>query len=247
VTLLTVDSLTVRYGGVVALDDVSFSIEAGTLVGLIGPNGAGKTTCIDALTGYTPHTGRVRLDGTAIDGLPPHQRARLGLVRTFQSVELFDDLDVLGNLLVASATPRWWHPFADLVAPSRARSHVAAVDQAVELLGLDALADRPTSELTEGERKLVGVARALARGPRLLLLDEPAAGLDTSESAMLGRRLRAIVDSGVTVLLVDHDIDLLVKISDTLHVLENGSLLCSGAPVEVIRDDRVVAAYIGGV
>ena len=244
--LLEVDSLTVRYGGVLALADVSFTIEPGTLLGLIGPNGAGKTTCIDALTGYTAHAGHVRLDGARIDGLPPHRRARLGLVRTFQSVELFDDLDVAGNLLVAAAAPRWWHPLADLVVPMRSRHDAGAVERAVTLLGLEASLERPTSELTEGERKLVGVARALAREPRVLLLDEPAAGLDTTESAELGRRLRAVVDAGTAVLLVDHDIDLVATICDALVVLDQGVLLCSGTPDEVLHDERVIAAYLGG-
>ncbi len=244
-SLLEVRSLTVRYGGVHALDDVSLSVDEGTLVGLIGPNGAGKTTCIDALTGFTPHRGSVWLDGSCIDGFPPHRRARLGLVRTFQSVELFDDLDVRGNLLVAAARPRWWQPLADFVAPVRRGAPGASVARAVELLGVEHLLDRPTGELSEGERKLVGVCRALARTPRLLLLDEPAAGLDTTESLDLGARLRAVVDAGVTVLLVDHDMDLVLNICDTIHVLERGALLASGRPEEVIRDDRVVAAYLG--
>jgi branched-chain amino acid transport system ATP-binding protein len=243
--LLETQGLSVRYGGVHALDDVSLSVDEAALVGLIGPNGAGKTTFIDALTGFTPCRGSVWLDGVCLDSLPPHRRARLGLVRTFQSVELFDDLDVLGNLLVAAGRPRWWRPVVDLVAPRRAASVPAAVARAVALLGIEHLLDRPTGELTEGERKLAGVCRALALDPRVLLLDEPAAGLDTTESRDLGARLRAVVDAGVAVLLVDHDMDLVMNVCDAIHVLDHGTLLASGPPAEVVRDERVVAAYLG--
>ena len=244
--LLRTESLTVRYGGVRAVDDVSLSVEEGRLVGFIGPNGAGKTTFIDALTGFVPYRGSVVFDGASVDDLAPHRRARLGLVRTFQQVELCDDLDVLGNLLVAAATPTWWRPLVDLVRPAPAdRSRPAALEAAVDVLELEHLLDRRTGELSEGERKLVGVCRALAARPRLLLLDEPAAGLDTTESRRLGSRLRRIVDTGVAVVLVDHDIDLVLAECDTIHVLEHGRMIASGTPDDVINDERVVAAYLG--
>jgi len=245
--LLSVRDLTVRYGGVRAVNGLSFDIEHGTLVGLIGPNGAGKTSCIDALSGFTSATGTVALDGRKLDGVPPHQRARLGLSRTFQGSELFDDLDTRGNLLVAAARTEWWRPLADLVHP---RSGVdgaasATVERAAAGLGIEHLLGRMTAELSEGERKLVGLARALVCSPRLLLLDEPAAGLDSGESRLLGERLRAIVDDGVTVLLVDHDMDLVLTVCDTVHVMVQGGLVASGPPHEVRADERVVAAYLG--
>ena len=246
-SLLEATGLTVRYGGVRALDGLSIAVEEGTLVGLIGPNGAGKTTCIDALTGFTPHDGQVSFDGRELGGMAPHDRARLGLVRTFQGSELFDDLDVLGNLLVAATRPRWWHPLLDLVRPSRGGDPTgrAAADAAIDRLDLGHLVDRPTDELSEGERKLVGLARALARRPRLLLLDEPAAGLDTSESEQLGRRLRSLVADGLTIVLVDHDMSLVLEVSDVVHVLDHGVLLASGSPAAVRDDPQVVRAYLG--
>jgi branched-chain amino acid transport system ATP-binding protein len=184
------------------------------------------------------------LDGVRLDGLAPHERARRGLVRTFQQAELFDELDVRGNLLVAAARPTWWRPLADLVRPGRARTP-AALERAVALLGIGHLLDRPTDRLSEGERKLVGLCRALAAEPRVLLLDEPAAGLDTEESQDLGRRLRAIVDTDVTVLLVDHDVDLVLNACDVVHVVDNGGLIASGSPAAVRADERVVHAYLG--
>jgi branched-chain amino acid transport system ATP-binding protein len=244
--LLQTASLTVSYGGVRALEALSLTVDEGALVGLIGPNGAGKTTCIDAITGFTPYHGHVHLAGLSLDGRAPHDRARLGLARTFQSAELFDDLDVLGNLLVAAGRPAWWWPLADLVRPKRSsRATSVAVDETVGLLGIGHLLDRTTDELSEGERKLVALARALVGRPRLVLLDEPAAGLDTNESEDLGHRLRAIVDAGVSVLLVDHDMDLVLGVCDQLYVIEYGKLIATGTPSEIQHDERVVAAYLG--
>jgi branched-chain amino acid transport system ATP-binding protein len=242
--LLTTTSITVSYGGVRAVDAVNLELEAGTLAGLIGPNGAGKTTFIDALCGFVPYTGSVTLAGARLDGLAPHERAHHGLVRTFQQAELFDELDVRGNLLVAAARPKWWGALADLVRPGR-RLTVPALDRAIALVGIEHLLDTPTDRLSEGERKLVGLCRALAAGPRVLLLDEPAAGLDTDESQDLGRRLRAIVDAGITVLLVDHDMDLVLGACDVVHVVDRGRVLASGPPADVRADERVVLAYLG--
>jgi len=242
--LLELSSLGVTYGGVRAVDGVSMTLEAGRLVGLIGPNGAGKTTLIDAVTGFTPYDGTVCLADRPLEGLGPHRRARAGLARTFQSVELFDDLDVAGNLLVAATPSPWWAPLADAVRPGR-RSGRGGIDGAVELLGIGHLVDRRPGDLSDGERKLVGVGRALATGPQVLLLDEPAAGLDTSESVVLGERLRRIVDTGVAVLLVDHDMELVLGVCDEVHVIERGRLIASGPPSAVRDDEQVVAAYLG--
>ena len=243
--LLEARGLRVVFGGVVAVDDVSFQVDEGMLVGFIGPNGAGKTTCIEALTGYVPHaTGRVVFDGHDLGGMAPHRRARLGLVRTFQAVELFDDLTVRDNLRAAANRRTWWQSLGDLVAP-RWHDDESAIDDALELLGLTDVADELPPELPQGRRKLAGVARALACRPRLLLLDEPAAGLDTSESVELGEHLRAVVDSGVSVLLVDHDMGLVLGTCDRVIVLDFGRVIAQGAPEEIRANVDVIAAYLG--
>jgi branched-chain amino acid transport system ATP-binding protein len=244
---LEVQGLSVRYGGVHALEDFAIAVAPGQLVGLIGPNGAGKTTAIDAITGFAPSAGSVRLDGHELRGLPPHARAARGLVRTFQGSELFDDLDVLGNLLVAASRRRAWHVLSDLVRPGAPGGAPVpeAVGRALSTLGIEHLRHRRTVELSEGERKLVGLARALAGNPRVLLLDEPAAGLDTSESQALGARLRAVAGAGLAVVLVDHDVDLVLGTCDAVHVLVQGRVVASGPPAAVREDPAVIAAYLG--
>jgi branched-chain amino acid transport system ATP-binding protein len=245
VSLLEVDRLRVSFGGVVAVDDVSFTVDTGSLVGFIGPNGAGKTTCIEALTGYLPQaTGRVVFDRHDVSGLAAHRRARLGLVRTFQAVELFDDLTVRDNLRAAANRRTWWQSLGDLFAP-RWHDDESVIDDALALLGLDDVAGELPPELPQGKRKLVGVARALACRPRLLLLDEPAAGLDTNESVELGERLRTVVDSGVAVLLVDHDMGLVLGTCDRVVVLDFGRVIAEGPPEAVRADGAVIAAYLG--
>jgi branched-chain amino acid transport system ATP-binding protein len=243
--LLSVDALRVTYGGVTAVDDVALTVPAGKVVGLIGPNGAGKTSIIDALTGYhAPARGRIAFAGEDITSMRAHVRARRGLVRTFQSVELFDDLTVEENLLVASQRMGVLRALRDLLLPigTPARDDV---DRALELCGLQDVVDRLPTELSHGRRKLVGVARALAQRPRLVLMDEPAAGLDTDESAELGRHLRALPGEGVTVLLVDHDMGLVLSVCDEVVVLDFGRVIARGTPEQIRNDEAVVAAYLG--
>jgi len=243
--LLVAAGLRVTYGGVVAVDGVDLAVPAGSVVGLIGPNGAGKTSMIDALTGYhAPSAGRVTFDGRDITAMRAHLRARLGLVRTFQSVELFDDLTVEENLLVASQRMGVLKALRDLLLPIGQHPR-EDVDWALDLCGLADVADRYPSELSFGRRKLVGVARALAQRPRLVLMDEPAAGLDTDESQELGRHLRALPEAGVTVLLVDHDMGLVLSVCDEVVVLDFGRVIARGTPEQIRGDEAVVAAYLG--
>jgi branched-chain amino acid transport system ATP-binding protein len=225
-TVLEAMGVGVRFGGVQALAGVDLTVEEGRLVGLIGPNGAGKTTFVDALTGFVRHTGSFHLDGRDLVGLPPHERARLGVARTWQGIELFDDLSVHENLTVASESAE-------------------AAEESLSLLDLDWAATLMPADLSQGQRKLVGLGRAVAMGPRLLCLDEPAAGLDTTESEELGRRLRGMADAGTSMLLIDHDMGLVLSICDHIFVLEFGKLIAAGAPSAVRGDPRVVEAYLG--
>jgi branched-chain amino acid transport system ATP-binding protein len=242
--LLETEGLAVTFGGLRAVDDVNLAVGEGQIVGLIGPNGAGKTTLIDAVTGFVAATGAIRFLGRSLERLTAHRRARLGLGRTWQSLELFDDLTVGDNLRVAAERQGVGSFLADLAVPARRRPG-DGVALALDELGIADLAARMPHELSLGQRKLVGVARALAARPRLLCMDEPAAGLDTAESASFAGRLRSLRDAGTAVLLVDHDMGLVLDVCDHLYVLEFGRLIAAGSPREVVRDPLVVEAYLG--
>ncbi len=243
--LLSVTGLTVRYGGVVALDSVSLSVPAGGFVGLIGPNGAGKTTFVDALTGFTRYTGEVRFDAVRLDRQPAHVRARHGLARTFQSAGVFDDLTVEENILVGERSRSGWLSAAGSILSGRSAPASQATRDIIGSLGLTGLLRMQAEELSEGQRKLVSVAQALASSPKLLLLDEPAAGLNPAETVALAALIRRIRDAGTTVLLVEHDMGFVMNISDAVTVLNFGRRIFDGAPAAVRQAPVVIEAYLG--
>lgn len=248
--LLNIDRVAKAFGGVQALVDIGFDVHAGEVHGLIGPNGAGKTTLFNLVSGvFLPDSGRIRFDGDGIGHRPSHERVRLGIARTFQNVELFGSMTVLENVLVGRHVRTrcgFWGALTRL--PWVGAEERAARKTARELLafvGLEAQAGSPSRDLPFGWQRLLEIARALAAEPRLLLLDEPAAGLNAVESDRLGELILAIRDQGVTVLMVEHDMGLTMRICDRIAVLDRGRLLAQGTPREVQRHPEVLAAYLG--
>jgi ABC-type branched-subunit amino acid transport system ATPase component/branched-subunit amino acid ABC-type transport system permease component len=243
-SILEARDLTVTVGGLRAVDRVNLRLREGQIVGLIGPNGAGKTTTINALTGFVESNGAIDFDGDSMAPLLAHERARRGLARTWQSLELFTDLSVEENLRVASERPSITSVLLDFVAPER-DVDLGQVNWALDVVGLTPYADRRPSALPLGQQKLVGVARALAGSPKVVLLDEPAAGLDTEESRALGNELFEIVEHGVSILLIDHDMGLVLDVCDYIYVLDFGRLIAEGTPAEIRANDLVIEAYLG--
>ena len=231
--LLAVHDVSVTYGAVKAASEVSFEVKPGEIVGLIGPNGAGKTTLIDAITGFAPATGSITLNTSELGGLAPYRRSRLGLTRSFQDVELYDDLSVAENVMVGATRS------------SSNASAAARVRRTLALLGLGELRDAEVSSLSQGQRQLVSVARVLAAEPVVALLDEPAAGLDSAESRWLAGKLEKVRGSGTAILLIEHDMELVLSLCDRIVVLDLGRVIANGTPDEVRTNPAVISAYLG--
>lgn len=248
--LLAVAGLTKMFGGVKAQDNINFTIEPGIVCGLIGPNGAGKTTLFNMITGiYQPDEGRVMFNGRPVAKLAVHQRVRAGIARTFQHVELFSSMTILENVMVGMhvrTKSGFWGAVTRM--PWVKREERQAREKAMELLaftGLEADALRPAGDLPVGRQKTAEIARALASDPLLLLLDEPAAGLNAVETEALGQLIGRVRERGVTMMLVEHDMSLAMGISDKVIVLDRGRMLAQGTPREVQNNAEVMAAYLG--
>ena len=236
--LLEVASIGVRFGGNVALDGVSLTADPGVVTGLIGPNGAGKTTLFNVITGLQPPTqGRVQLDGRDISKLSPTKRARRGLARTFQRLELFSLLSVRENIRVAADVRKGW---------ARDGSNPAeVVESIIEQVGLSAVADARVDSLPTGQCRLVELGRCLATKPQILLLDEPASGQDENETVVFAELLRTLAAGGMAVVLVEHDVHLVMNVCAQVHVLDFGRIIASGTPGEIQKDQAVLSAYLG--
>jgi branched-chain amino acid transport system ATP-binding protein len=238
VALLEARDVTVRFGGKAALDQTSIDVAPGMITGLIGPNGAGKTTLFNVVCGLlTPQGGRVALDGTDVTRAPPHRRARLGLARTFQRLELFTSLTVRDNIRVGGDIRNRWS--------TRRADSTDEAERIIELTGLGSFADREVSEIPTGRARVVELARALMTRPSVLLLDEPAAGQTERETEEFGALLRRLAADGLAVCLVEHDMTLVMDVCETINVLDYGRTIAAGPPAQVRNDPAVMEAYLG--
>lgn len=248
--LLEIKDINVKFGGVTALNNVNLHVNEGEIAALIGPNGAGKTTVFNIVTGYyTPTSGEVVLDGESISGLRPYKIARKGLGRTFQNIRLFGDMTAAENVATAADSLNKSGLVGALFGvPRSRRDEKDSMEKAHELLrfiGLDHRAEQMAKNLPYGDQRRLEIARALALNPKVLLLDEPAAGFNPQEKVELGELIRKIRDRGFAVLLIEHDMSLVMKISDRISVLDFGQKIAEGAPSEIQNSQRVIDAYLG--
>jgi branched-chain amino acid transport system ATP-binding protein len=248
--ILEVDRLSITFGGVRAIDEVSIAIESGQVFSIIGPNGSGKTTLFNLVSGiYTPNDGSIRFAGETVTGLAPNRLAQRGLSRTFQNLQIFSRMSALENVMVGRHRHERTGILADLLHwSSVSRQNKAtreAAHAALARVGLVESADRPANSLAYGALKRLEIARALASEPTLLLLDEPAAGCNPVETQEIDRVIRSIAEDGITVVLVEHDMRLVMNISDRVHVLASGRTLAEGTPEQVRSNVEVIQAYLG--
>jgi branched-chain amino acid transport system ATP-binding protein len=236
--VLEVANVSVKFGGITAVSDVAFTVNTGEITGLIGPNGAGKTTTFNVITGLQkPTGGRVYIGGQDVSRMPPHKRARLGVARTFQRLEVFGSLTVYENILAAAEFHRSWS--ADPTPPRNVAAEIVA------RVGLGSVADARVDALPTGLARLVELGRALATRPRLLLLDEVGSGLSEDEVSALGDLMLALAGEGMAILLVEHDVELVMHVCSQIYVLDFGRLIAAGTPSEIQKDVAVQAAYLG--
>lgn len=248
--LLTISNVSMRFGGLTAINELSFSVRAGEIRGLIGPNGAGKTTLFNIISGvYRPTQGRVLFNGQDISRLKPHQKTRLGIARTFQSITLFKNFSALKNVMVGCHLNSGYSYWGALFDTRRTRDNERANEQrARELLafmGLERYESELAVNLPHGHQRALGVAIAMASEPKLLLLDEPCVGMNTEETAEMVRLVQRIRDRGVSILLIEHDMKVVMGISDTITVINFGNRIAEGTPAEIQRDEQVHEAYLG--
>jgi branched-chain amino acid transport system ATP-binding protein len=248
--LFSVRNLVKRYGGVLAVNDVSFDVEAGSITGLIGPNGSGKSTTIDCISGVQKaNGGQWSLDGRQLEGLPPQRHALAGLVRTFQTIRSYEDFTLVESILIAAQEHQdigWWSAFATTARVREVeRTNRARAAELLEMIGLSPYADAPVAVLSYGQRKLLSIVCAMASGPRLVVLDEPVSGINPTMIHRVEDAIREFNARGTTILVVEHNMDFIMRLCKKVIVLVGGKLLVEGSPAAVQSDQRVLEAYLG--